>query len=138
MSKVTAMNGLHPDLHVVHSIPGRIRLRAHNLYGKAQHADNIVRKLSAINGLHEAEASPTTGSITMRYDHSALNSVGFFAEVAAALALIEEGLDPSSVQALFKLVGTSPAELAKSLDENHIVLPIATFALGLFIGRQFA
>src|SRR5262249_30148028 len=105
-------------------------------YGQSQHADAIVRKLSAIDGLHDAAASPTTGTITMRYDHSALSSVGFFAEVAAALALIAEGLDPSSVEPLFSLVGPSPAELAKSLDQHNIVLPIAAFALGLLIGRQ--
>lgn|SRR5262249_19765526 len=136
MSQLTDRKGIHPDLHVVHSIAGRIRLRARKLYGQSQHADDIVRKLSAIHGLHKAEASPTTGSITMHYDHSALNSVAFFAEVTAALAMIAEGLDPSSVEGLFNIVGASPAEVAESLDQQHIVLPIATFALGLFIGRQ--
>ena len=137
MSQLIERKGVHPDLHVVHSIPGRMRLRARKLHRQPQYADEIVRKLSAIDGVHEAVANPTTGTIMMRYDHSALNSVGFFAEVAAALALIAEGLDPSSVETLFSLVGTSPAELTSSLDQPHLVLPIAAFALGLFIGRQF-
>lgn len=137
MSQLIERKGVHPDLHIVHSIPGRMRLRARKLHGQSQYADEIVRKLSAIDGLYEAVANPTTSTITMRYDHSAMNSVGFFAEVAAALALIAEGLDPSSVETLFSLVGTSPAELANSLDQHHLVLPIAAFALGLFIGRQF-
>lgn len=136
MSQLTERKGIHPDLHVVHSIRGRIRLRARKLYGQPQHADAIVRKLSAIHGLHNAEANPITGSITMHYDHSVLDSVAFFAEVAAALAMIAEGLDPSSVEAVFNIVGTSPADVAESLNQQHIVLPIATFAVGLFIGRQ--
>lgn len=137
MSQLTERKGIHPDLHVVHSVAGRIRLRARKLYGQSQHAaDDIVHKLSAIHGLHKAEANPTTGSITMHYDHSALDSVAFFAEVTAALAMIAEGLDPSSVETLFNIVGTSPAEVAESLDQQHVVLPIVTFALGLFIGRQ--
>jgi heavy-metal-associated domain-containing protein len=135
MSKGTVTNCIHPDLHVVHTIPGRIRLKARNLYNRAQPAEDVRRKLSAIAGLHHVETNSTTGSLTLHYHHSALDSITFFAEVATALGLIVEGIDPGTVESLFKLVGTSPADMAASLDRQHIVLPIATFALGLYIGR---
>ena len=136
MSQRTQRNRIHPDLEVIHSIPGRIRLRARKLYGRSQSADDIARKLSAIHGLHTVQTNPTTGSITMSYHDSALDSVVFFAEVAAALGLIAEGIDPSAVEAFFELVGVAPKEEARSLDRQNFVLPIATFALGLFIGRR--
>ena len=72
----------------------------------------------------------------MSYHDSALDSVVFFAEVATALGLIAEGIDPSAVEAFFELVGVAPKEEARSLDRQNFVLPIATFALGLFIGRR--
>lgn len=126
----------HPDLHVVHSIPGRLRLRARNLYGRPRSADHLVRKLSAIQGVHHVEANPNTGSVTMHYHHSATASVAFFAEIAGVLGLVAEGIDPSAVEGLFELVGGSPVEIAKSLDHQHIVVPLASFVLGVLIGRQ--
>lgn len=136
MSRLTDRRGIRPDLQVMHSIPGRIRLRARNLYGRSEHAEEIVRKLSVIRGLQKARASPTTGSIIMHYDHTALDSVAFFSEVAAALGLIAEGIDPSDVEAFFNLVGISPADVTRSLGQQHMLLSIATFALGLFVGRR--
>lgn len=136
MPQSTRKRSSHPDLRLVHSIPGRIRLKAKNLYRQSRSAEEIVRKLSIIDGLHSVEANPTTGSLTMRYHHSALASVTFFTEVSAALGLIAEGIDPGTVDTLFHLMGTSPEDLAKSLDAQHLVLPIATFAVGLYLGRQ--
>lgn len=140
MPRLTDGKFIHPDLHVVHSIPGRIRLRAHKIQGRPKHAQEVVRRLSAVRGMHKAEANPTTGSITVHYQSSALDSVEFFAEVAAALGLIAAGLDPSAVEALFKVLGVSPAEIRKSLGDGigqEIVLPIAIFAVGFLAGRQF-
>lgn len=136
MAHATAEPHIHPDLRVVHSVPGRLRLRARKLYGRTQSAKDVAHKLSGIRGLHRVEANPTTASLTMHYDRSALESVTFFAEVAAALGLVAEGIDPGSVETLFELIGASPADLAKSLDGQQVILPIATFALGLFIGLK--
>ena len=123
------------DFQVMHTTPGRIRLKARNLYGRPHSAKAVIRRLSAVQGIHNVEANPTTGSLTMHYHHSALDSVGFFAEVATALGLIAEGIDPDEAEALFNLVGMSPVEAAKSLEHKSDLFPIATFALGLFIGR---
>jgi len=98
--------------------------------------NDIARKLSGIHGFHTVEVNPITGSITMSYHHSVVDSVVFFAEVAAVLGLIAEGIDPSAVEAWFKLVGVAPEEGARSPGRQHFVLPIATFALGVFIGLK--
>jgi hypothetical protein len=131
------MNRSHPDLRIVHSIPGRIRLKARKLHGRRQFAEDVSRKLSAVHGLHRVEANPTTGSLTMHYHRSALDSAAFFSELAAALGLIAEGIDPESVEALFDVIGTSPAELITSLDKQHVLLSLAMFGAGLYIGRHW-
>ena len=128
---------LHPDLRVVHSIPGRIRLRARKIHGQPKSAEALMRKLSVITGLQNVEANPTTGSITMHYAQSALESVEFFAELAAALGLIAEGLDADGVEALLKVAGTAPG-IAKTLDERNVFPALAMFAAGFFAGRHFA
>jgi hypothetical protein len=56
------------------------------------------------------------------------------------LGLIAAGLDPSAVEALFKVLGVSPAEIRKSFGGGiglEVVIPIAIFALGFLAGRQF-
>ena len=136
MSQLTDTRAIHRDLKVVHSTPGRIRLRARKLYGRSQPAEALVHKLSGIHGMKHVEVNPTTGSLTMHYHRSALESVAFFGEIAAALGLVAEGIDPGTVESMFELVGISPADLAKTLDRQHIVLPVATFALGFFLGRH--
>jgi Heavy metal associated domain 2 len=138
MSQLTEGKFIHPDLHVVHSTPGRIRLRAHKMRGRPKHAQEVVRRLSAVRGMHKAKANPTTGSITVHYHPSALDSVEFFVEVAAALGLIVAGLDPGAVKALFNVLGVSPAEIRKSLGDGigqKVVIPIAIFALGFLASR---
>jgi hypothetical protein len=127
---------IHRDLKVVHATPGRIRIRARKLHGCSESAEAIVGRLSGIHGMKHVEVNQTTGSLTMHYHHSALESITFFGEVAAALGLISEGIDPGTVESMFQLVGLSPADLGKSLDPQHIVLPVATFALGFLLGRH--
>jgi hypothetical protein len=66
--------------------------------------------------------------------------VEFFAEIAAALGLIASGLEPSEVEALFQVLGVSPAEIRASLGVgigSKLTLPIAIFAVGFLVGRRF-
>jgi Heavy metal associated domain 2 len=136
MPQVSETKAIHRDLKVVHATPGRIRLKARKLHGRSEPAEAIVHQLSGIQGMKQVDVNQTTGSLTMHYHRSALQSVTFFGEVAAALGLIAEGIDPSTVESMFELVGFSPADLAKTLDSQHIVLPVATFALGFILGRH--
>lgn len=140
MSPPTAQRPIHPDLHVMHAISGRIRLQANKIRGRSRQAQEVARRLAAIRGVDRAEANSTTGSITVHYRPSALDSVEFFAEIAAALGLIASGIEPSEVEALFQVLGVSPAEIRASLGAgigSKLTIPIAIFAVGFLVGRRF-
>jgi copper chaperone CopZ len=139
MAQPPAQRATHPDLHVVHAIPGRIRLRAPRIRGRPQHAQEVARQLSTVQGVRRADANPATGSITVHYHPSALDSVEFFAEIAAVLGLIATGLGPSEVEALFKVLGVSPADVRASLGAAigpNLALALALFVVGILIGRR--
>lgn len=139
MTQLTMTRSVHPDLQVAHATPGRIRLLSSRLRGQSQQAEDIARRLSAVRGVQQAHANPTTGSITVHYHTSALESVEFFAEVATALGLIAIGLDPTQVEAMFRVLGLSPAELRTAWGYElwpMIALPVAFLTLGFIIGRR--
>jgi hypothetical protein len=140
MTQLTVTSPGHPDLRVAHAIPGRIRLLAPRVRGRSGHATEVARRLGAVRGVHRAHADPTTGSITVHYHRSALESAEFFAEIAAALGLIAAGLDPIQVEAMFRVLGISPAELRAAWGDEvwpRIALPVACLALGFIVGRRF-
>jgi hypothetical protein len=140
MTQPSVMSPVHPDLHVAHATPGRLRLRASQIRGKLHQAEEVARRLAAVRGVHRAHADPTTGSITVHYHGSALDSAEFFAEIAAALSLIAAGLEPTQVEAMFRVLGISPTELRAAWGDRNwpmVALPIAFFALGFVVGRRF-
>ncbi len=52
----------------IHHVPGRLRLRSaitRRLPGKAH---SLAESFSGLPGVHDATVSPTTGSLTIRYD----------------------------------------------------------------------
>jgi hypothetical protein len=90
--------------------------------------------------VQRVQVDPTTGSITVHYLPSALNSPEFWVEVAAALGLIAAGLGPGHVEALFRILGVSPAEIRAAWGDRvwpAIALPVAFFAIGFLAGRRF-
>jgi hypothetical protein len=148
---------VHHELQVVHSIPGRIRLKSHKLKGHPRHALEVSRRLAVVQGIHKAEANPTTGSITMRYHPSVLDSVKFFAEITAALGLVAADIEAGEVEALFDIVGVSSIDIFQYLWSSlvtlwegtqtdnaqgatdkagpAVLLPLAFFVLGFVAGR---
>ncbi|MDF9391506.1 MULTISPECIES: HMA2 domain-containing protein [Methylococcus] len=102
-------------LHVTHAVPGRIRLKSERLKGRPQEAEQLTARLAQVAGIHHAEVNPATGSITLHYHSKALESLTFFAELAAALALIAVDIEAGDVEGLFALVGLSPADAVRSL-----------------------
>ncbi len=144
--------------HVVHSIPGRVRLKHPRLKGHPVRACEITEKLSAIEGIKKVEANPTIGSLTVHYHPSALKSAEFFLKVAAALGLLVAAeILPQEVEAWLS-VSEGPSldvfeALAKALEslsslmtgaveqltgrpvEAKTLLPIAMFSLGFLTGR---
>jgi hypothetical protein len=121
-----------------HAMPGRVRLHVPKLHHQPQQVAQVTQKLRGVKGIHHVEGNATTGNLTVHYDPNALNSMAFLGEVAAALGLVAEGIDPSTVEDLFQLVGVTPSMLVQSLEEQGFVVPLVTFAAGWFIGSRLA
>jgi hypothetical protein len=56
------------EAHVVHHIPGRMRVRLPFLKGASGYGQQIKEFLSPIEGLTQVDFSPVTGSILLHYD----------------------------------------------------------------------
>jgi hypothetical protein len=121
-----------------HAIPGRVRLHVPQTQHQPQRLDQLTQQLQGVKGIHHVEGNATTGNVTVHYDPSAVHSVEFIGEVAAALGLVAEGIDPSSVKDLFGLFGVTPSMLIHSLEDQGFLVPLATFAAGWFIGSRLA
>lgn len=102
-------------LHVTHAVPGRIRLKSEHLKGRPQHAEQLAARLSKVAGIHHAAVNPATGSITLHYHAKAMESLTFFAELAAALGLVAVDIQAGDVEGLIALAGLSPADAVRSL-----------------------
>lgn len=119
-----------------HATRGRVRLHVPGIHRRPQRVAQLTKKLQAVNGIRHVQGDATTGSVTVHYDPSALRSMKFIGEVAGALGLVAEGIDPSTVKDLFELVGVTPSFLVDSLETHGFLVPLATFAAGLFIGSR--
>ncbi len=126
----------HNQVMQRHAIRGRVRLHVPGIHRRPQRVAQLTNKLQAVSGIRHVEGDATTGNVTVHYDPSALRSIEFIAEVAGALGLVAEGIDPSTVKDLFELVGVTPPMLVDSLETHGFLLPLATFAAGLFIGSR--
>lgn len=102
-------------LHVSHAVPGRIRLKSEQVKGRPQDAEQLAARLAGVKGIHHAAVNPATGSITLHYHSTALESLTFFAELAAALGLIAVDIEAGDVEGLFALVGLSPTDAVRSV-----------------------
>jgi hypothetical protein len=56
------------EAHVIHHIPGRMRIRAPFLKGAAAYSLQINQLLLPIEGLKQVDFSPITGSVLLHYD----------------------------------------------------------------------
>jgi hypothetical protein len=139
MTQITLTRPDHPDVQVAHAVPGRIRLWTPRVRGRPQHAEDVERRLVAVPGVQRAHANPTTGSVTVHYHPSALESAEFFTEVAAGLGLVASGLEPSQVESMFRLLGVSPEDVRAAWGGRLwplVALPVVCFVLGLLAGRR--
>jgi len=57
-----------PVFHIVHEVPGRVRLEAATLKGDAAACAAVEACLADLPGIHSARASPLTGSLTVIHD----------------------------------------------------------------------
>jgi hypothetical protein len=72
--------------HLVHRLPGRLRLRAVALKGNVQAIARRRRQLAKITGVILVEANPSTGSFLLKYDPAVLPSANV-AEILASYGI---------------------------------------------------
>lgn len=84
----------------VHHVRGRLRVRSRHLKGDRIAAQAICDALRSIEGVTEAVANPSTGSITVRYEHrrvamatiwQVLHQEGVVASASPAIVEGDEG-----------------------------------------------
>lgn len=84
-----------------------MRVRSHRFKHRPEHAHEVARNLTAIDGVQHAEANPTTGSVTLHYTPSALDSIEFLLKVAAAFGLSAVDVDPRKLEEWLQMFGAS-------------------------------
>jgi copper chaperone CopZ len=60
-------------MHYVHSVPGRLRVRAAQLRGQQTRAAQVRHRLEALQGIQSVTVSTVTGSILISYDSAMLS-----------------------------------------------------------------
>jgi len=64
-----------PDFQIIHTIPGRIRVKIGKVKDNPTLADDLQRKLLAIRAIQQAAVNPVTGSVLVTYDPRLLESL---------------------------------------------------------------
>ncbi|MFP4359677.1 MAG: hypothetical protein ACLFTG_03210 [Alphaproteobacteria bacterium] len=78
-----------PAAHVVHRVPGRLRLRIAGKRGDRAWFDEAATTLAMLAGVEEVATSPRTGSIMLRHSRAAEDVLG--AAVARGLFQLRHG-----------------------------------------------
>lgn len=116
------------DIHLVHSLPGRIRFKLESIKGKPDQAREIEARLAAVRGMHGVAASYVTGSVVAKYDPTILESLDLHFAIAKAL-----GVAPSDLNAeyLAKWSAKETNETLPPLIAWRMVVPLALCFLGI-------
>jgi hypothetical protein len=80
--------------HVVHEVPGRLRLRSRRLHRNPAAAEALTARLRAMEGVVAVEASPRTGSLLIRHDAAPGRAEALRAAFAAAPPTVTPSLPP--------------------------------------------
>ncbi len=80
-------------IQIIHFSPGRVRVKISRLKGNVPLADETERAFSAINGIHQAEANPLTGSMLICYDPGQPESIDAVLDVSEGFGFFPDGLD---------------------------------------------
>jgi copper chaperone CopZ len=75
-------------IHVVHYMPGRVRLRVDKVKGNPAFAQKAQKKLSQVPGIKKVEAQPRTGSVLVHYDAAALLAEGTLAALTDGFSVL--------------------------------------------------
>jgi heavy-metal-associated domain-containing protein len=148
-------------IQIVHSLPGRVRVKLPRLKGNASLAGEVERTLAALEGVCHVETSTTTGSVLVLYEPRLLVSldheaVGSLRELAHMLGLSFEDSDRdflwhlvhaaangtgtraetpttlgSTITAFFDAVNAGVTQITNGWGELQTLVPLTLAFLGL-------
>jgi hypothetical protein len=95
-------------IQVVHTMPGRVRLRVDKVKGNPAFAQKAQDKLGRVPGVKRVEAQPLTGSVLVYYDAAALLAEG-------TLAVLTDGFSE-----LFPEIGAEAMNLGLESLITHL------------------
>src|SRR5262245_26039607 len=78
---------------VIHTSPGRVRLRVDQLKRSRRYAQDVEHGLQAIPSIREVSVSPSIGSLVVRFDSAATPSTGVWRSMASALGVAPQTFD---------------------------------------------
>ena len=139
------------DIKVAHVIPGRIRLKVAKVKENPLFAEEICRRLSAVQGILQVEANPVTGSVLVLYDVGALASLDSLRALSEPLTYFFPEFDvrelqpwltsssngssaaPSLAGNISAFLGTLNAGVGKVTGgvDLQLLLPLTLFFFGL-------
>jgi hypothetical protein len=106
--------------HYVHSIPGRLRVKAQAFKNKPKNAEAASTLLGALRGVHSVETNPITGSLLIRYDDAVVKSARILGALVAEGLIEQLPSQRPSPKVLKSAVAPGWRRIAASLSE---VLP---------------
>ncbi|WP_447983492.1 HMA2 domain-containing protein [Nitrospira sp. Nam74] len=100
-------------LRLVHTVPGRTRLRFSELKTHPHRHPHLRQKLASIHGVHHVETNPNTGSVVLYHDRAITRSTAFLTAIAAAFGLA--AFTPTDIDEWLELLDDGSANEAADL-----------------------
>lgn len=82
------------DLHVLHALPGRVRVRPEGLKGDGQRVNELRARLAKMDWIGRVEISQLTGSVLIHFNPAMGTAPDFLARMAEALGSSIQPEDP--------------------------------------------
>ncbi|HKW86387.1 MAG TPA: hypothetical protein VJM82_04895, partial [Nitrospiraceae bacterium] len=78
---------------VLHTSPGRVRLRVDQLKRNRRYAQDIEQSLQSIPSIREVSLTPSIGSLVVQFDSAVTPSVGLWRSMASVLGVAPQTFD---------------------------------------------
>jgi hypothetical protein len=118
--------------HYVHSIPGRLRVRAPFLKRTHGIDRDVVELLSPLGGIDAVSSNPLTGSLVIIYDAEALRAAQIL-DVLRLAGYFDPGKAVTNDQYIHKVVSRTGGFLWKSISGAFVETAVSHPAVSLLM-----
>ena len=80
-------------VEVLHTSPGRVRLRVDRLKRNRRYAQDVEQSLQSIPSIREVSLTPSIGSLVVQFDSAVTPSAGWWRSMASALGVAPQTFD---------------------------------------------